>query len=91
MVQAIGYKLLMVLAKYKLDTIKFFSQKSSFVRKHDSARKLKGFLLLSDFAFPRANQMAEKGHCERKIPPSGFQALGHFLIIRISNHSHELV
>ena len=33
-----------------------------------------GFLLLSDVAFPQANQMARKGRCERNIPPNGNQA-----------------
>ena len=53
---------------------KLLSQKSSFVCKHDSARKLNGFLLLSDVAFPQANQIAGKGRCERNIPPNGNQA-----------------
>ena len=53
---------------------KLLSQKSSFVCKYDSARKLNGFLLLSDVAFPQANQIAGKGRCERNIPPNGNQA-----------------
>ena len=54
---------------------KFLLQKSFFVCKYDSARKLNGFLLLGDVAFPQANHMAGKGLCERNIPPSRNQAL----------------
>ena len=54
---------------------KFLSQKSPFVWKHDSARKLNGFLLLNDVALPQANQMAGRSRCERNIPPSGNLAL----------------
>ena len=51
------------------------SRKNLPVSKHDSPRKLNGFLLLSDVAFPQANQIAGKGRCERNIPSNGNQAL----------------
>ena len=54
---------------------KILLAKSTFVCKHDSARKLNGFLLLSDVAFPQANQMAGKGRCKRNIPPTENQVL----------------
>ena len=49
-------------------------QKFSIVCEHDSVRKLNGFLLLRDVAFPLANQMAGKRRCEQNIPPNGNQA-----------------
>ena len=70
---------------------KFLSQKCSFVFKHDSARKLNGFLLLSDVAFPQANQIAGKGHCERNIPRNGNQALGRRNVSSLRAKQHHFV